>query len=317
MILAALLPVLQQLVDVMQAVLVFYHGLIGSWGLSIILVTATVRLAILPLTFRGVKGMQEMQRLQPEMKKIQERYKEDKQRQQQETMKLYQEHGVNPLSSCLPLLLQCPFFIALYFTLRGSSDQPGLKGDICPGIAQYSSGQHLELTNVTCTQFGAATHHIYDTGFLFIPDLTAKATGIVLITLIVLYVASQLGASLVSTVSADRNQRLLFMALPVVFVPVIIGFPAGLIVYWITTNLWTLGQQLVVRRLYPKPPPLDLSDPGSKPARGKPPEAAAADGKGGSADKPTATTGNGAKAGPSKAPPQNPRKRKKRSGRRR
>src|SRR5918999_3302200 len=106
---------LQPLIDVCDAILVFFHDEFGfSWGAAIIGLTVVVRLAILPLTYRQVKGMQEMQRLAPEMKKIQERFKDDKQRQQQELMKFYQEHNFNPLSSCLPLLLQLPFFISLY-----------------------------------------------------------------------------------------------------------------------------------------------------------------------------------------------------------
>ncbi len=114
--------VLQPLIDACEAILKFWHDLIGdfegSWGWSIILLTFTVRIAILPLTFKGVKSMNELQRLQPEMKKIQERYKDDKQRMNQEVMRFYQEHKVNPLGSCLPLLLQIPFFIALFYLLR-------------------------------------------------------------------------------------------------------------------------------------------------------------------------------------------------------
>jgi YidC/Oxa1 family membrane protein insertase len=110
--------VVQPLVDVCQAILEFWHDLIGdfdgSWGVAIILLTFTVRLAILPLTFKGVKSMQRLQQLQPEIKAIQERYKGDKQRSNQEVMAFYQREKVNPLGSCLPLLLQIPFFIALF-----------------------------------------------------------------------------------------------------------------------------------------------------------------------------------------------------------
>src|SRR5919108_2460349 len=114
--------VLQPLIDVCEAILKFWHDLLGdwdgSWGLAIILLTFTVRLAILPLTFKGVKGMQRLQQLQPEIKRIQERYKEDRQRMNQEIMAFYQREKVNPLGSCLPLLLQLPFFLALFYLLR-------------------------------------------------------------------------------------------------------------------------------------------------------------------------------------------------------
>src|SRR5918997_122816 len=113
---------IQPIVDASDAVLRFWHGLIGdfdgSWGFAIILLTFTVRLFILPLTFKGVKSMQRLQQLQPEIKRIQERYKDDKQRMNQEVMAFYQEQKVNPLSSCLPLVLQIPFFISLFYLLR-------------------------------------------------------------------------------------------------------------------------------------------------------------------------------------------------------
>lgn len=299
------IPVLQPLIDLCETILVFFHNSMGaSWGFAIILLTVTIRIAILPLTFRGVKGMQEMQRLQPEMKKLQERYKDDKQRLQQETMAMYKEHGVNPLASCFPLLLQLPFFLALFYMLRTD-----LKHDMCPGITEYVAQEGLKLDNVSCTNFLSAggQGNAADLSFFFIPDLTANATGIVLAILVLLYVASQLGSSLVSTATADPTQRRIFMALPVVFGIFIIiwPFPAGLLVYWITTNLWTVGQQLVVRKMYPKPEALDLGDPDSKPARGKPAVATAG------------ASGNGSGSASTKAPPGNPRKRKKRSGRRR
>ncbi|HKG37844.1 MAG TPA: YidC/Oxa1 family membrane protein insertase, partial [Conexibacter sp.] len=182
-------------------------------------------------------------------KAIQAKYRDDKQRQQQEMMKFYRENRVNPLASCLPLLFQLPFFIALYYMLRED-----LKVDMCPGVEQYAESVRQSLGNVTCTQFGdsayAAAHNITvsDPSFLFIPDLTAKATGGVLVILIVLYVASQLASGLLSSSSMDRNQRMIMLGLPIVFVAFIINFPAGLLVYWITTNVWTIVQQLIVRK---------------------------------------------------------------------
>src|SRR5215210_2877830 len=105
--------VLQPIIDGSEAILKFWEGITGSWGVAIILLTFTIRLAILPLTFSSVKSMQKLQVLQPEVKKIQERFKDDRQRMNQEMMKFYQENKVNPLGSCLPLLLQIPFFISL------------------------------------------------------------------------------------------------------------------------------------------------------------------------------------------------------------
>jgi YidC/Oxa1 family membrane protein insertase len=291
--------VLQPLIDVAESILTFWHDSVGlSWGMSIIALTVVVRLAILPLTFKQVRSMQELQRLQPEMKRLQERYKEDRQRLNQEMMKLYQEHKVNPLGSCLPILLQLPFFISLYYMLRKD-----LRFDICGQTAK------------PCDEVipGSAD-------FLFIPDLTDKATGGVLVALIVLYVGTQLISGLVSTVTADPTQRRLMLAMPFIFVIFIANFYAGLIVYWITTNTWTIGQQYMVRRLFPKPPPIEAKpDAGSKPARGKPPPAPAEDGGAAKAAKAKAAKGKKAETdgGPAKAPPPGPRKKKKRTGRRR
>jgi YidC/Oxa1 family membrane protein insertase len=295
----ALFPPLQVLVDGCHDVLKFWHGVIGgSWGWAIIMLTFTVRLVILPLTFKGVKGMQRMQVLQPKIKEIQERYKDDRQRMNQEVMAFYQREKVNPLGSCLPLALQIPFFIALFQLLRSAE----FKADIAGNAA-----------------FGP------------IPNLAEKITGqpVLLVSLIVLYVGTQLAASAVTAISADPTQRRIMFALPLVFAVIVPSFPAGLIVYWITTNVWTFGQQLLVRKLYPKPEPLDPRDavPETAPARGKPATSAAlTDGKNAKAPakekKEKEKAGSGAKAGggngrSASKPPPSPRKKKKRSGRRR
>jgi YidC/Oxa1 family membrane protein insertase len=284
--------ILSPLIDACQWILEFWHDLVGgSWGWSIILLTFTVRIAILPLTFKGVKSMQRLQTLQPEIKKIQARFKDDRQRMNQEVMAFYQREKVNPLGSCLPLVLQIPFFISLFYLLRSAE----FKADIAGNAA-----------------FGP------------IDNLAEKVSGdpVLLGVLIVLYVGTQLAASAVTAFSADPTQRRIMFALPFVFTVFIINFQAGLIVYWITTNVWTIGQQLLVKKLYPKPVPAAAGDDegdGGKPARGKPPgpspspSPAKADGGGGSKGR-ASSGGNGAAV---KAPPQSPRKKKKRSGRRR
>lgn len=310
---------LQPLIDVCEQVLLFFHDTIGtSWGFSIILLTISVRLVLLPLTLKQVTSMQRLQVLAPEMKEIQAKYRGDKQRQQQEMMKFYKENRVNPLASCLPLLFQLPFFISLYYMLRKD-----LKVDMCPGIEGYAASIGKGVGNVSCSQFGdsayAAAHHITvaDPSFLFIPDLTANATGAVLAVLVVLYVASQLGSGLLSSTSMDRNQRMLMLGLPVVFVFFIINFPAGLMVYWITTNCWTIVQQLIVRKTVGVPRRRELATAGA-------PAGAAAISAGGSGGRKTpakATAkaeskgGSGGGASTSGPPPQ--RRKKKRTGRRR
>src|SRR3954471_21493446 len=218
--------ILQPLIDLNEGILRFWHNTVGlGWGPSIIGLTIIIRLAILPLTYKQVRSMQETQRFSPEMKRIRDRYKDDKTRQNEALMKLYKEHGFNPLGSCLPLGIQLPFFFGLYQTLRSD-------------------------------HFINEVHASGSSGFLFIPDITEPLKGDTpaLIVMIVLYVGSQLGSSYVSSLNVqDKNQRRLLFIFPFVFVPVVINFEAGLLIYWITTNVFTMSQQLAIRRFLPAP----------------------------------------------------------------
>jgi YidC/Oxa1 family membrane protein insertase len=218
--------VLQPLINVANAVLQFFHDDVGlSWGGAIIALTVVTRALLIPLTYKQLKGMRAMQALQPQIKELQAKYKNDRQRMQQEMMKFYQENNVNPFASCIPLLAQLPVFITLFYTLRTELPADiGCKAGDCPQSA-----------------------------FLFIPDLTAKATGAELIVLLVLYVGTQLISGMVMSVTADTTQKRMMMILPFVFVPFVITFPAGLVLYWITTNIWTIGQQYVIQRVVPAP----------------------------------------------------------------
>ncbi len=334
------------LISLFESIMVFIHEHLvgGSWGLAIIGLTVLIRAVLVPLTYRQLKGMQEMQRLSPQIAALKEKYKDDKQRQQQEIMTFYRENKINPLASCLPLLLQLPVFISLFYMLRTD-----LKLDICgaqlrehfstalgktivhnseiPSNAVTHAGVHLKgLSEISCN--AVAPH---SAKFLFLPDITEKATGAALITLIVLYVGSQVASTLVATASADPNQRRLMLLLPLVFVVILYRYPAGLLVYWITTNLWTIGQQyLIKRRIGPPPAPVQPSESANgKPARALKPALAGAGvvGSDGGDAPPSGVlgrlrAGGAAKAAPEPAkpaapPPKPPRKKKKRSGRRR
>jgi YidC/Oxa1 family membrane protein insertase len=317
------------LISVFESILVFIHAHVvgGSWGLAIVGLTVLIRAILVPLTYKQLKSMQEMQRHAPELAAIKEKYKEDKQRQQQEMMKFYQENKINPLASCLPLLLQLPVFVSLFYMLRTD-----LKKHICgPRLISYynthpnlatkfkaapniSSVAHLPskfLEETTCNTVAA-----HSAKFLFIPDITAKATGIVLVVLIVLYVGSQLASTLIATATADPNQRRLMLVLPIIFVIILYRYPAGLLVYWITTNLWTVGQQFLIRRRLP-PPERPAPKANGKPTRSV--RQAIVDAAGGAAAPAPKAEVAGASgsisAGP--PPPRPPRKKKKRSGRRR
>jgi YidC/Oxa1 family membrane protein insertase len=298
--------ILHPLIAVFEAVIKFFHDTMGiPWGWSIIALTLIVRALLLPLTFKQFHSMQRMAHLQPEMKKLQDKHKGDKERLNQEMMAFYKENKVNPFASCLPMVAQFPVFISLYYMLRID-----LRRDICPQINGIGTIHHS--SPIPCGSTG-------DSSFLFIPDLTNKATGTVLIALIVLYVGSQLFSTLLMSTTTDKTQRLIFMALPFFFVTFVIRFPAGLLVYWITTNLWTIVQQTIIkRRLGPLRPPLaegekapslfeSLGIGGPKPAT--------AQAGGGSRAAPRTT--NEPKGRPTGPPPNPPRKKKKRSGRRR
>jgi YidC/Oxa1 family membrane protein insertase len=251
-----LLSPLTPIEDILRHVLNWFHGSVGlTWAWSIVALTVTVRLLHVPLTVRQIHSMQNLQRHAPQMKEIQKKYKNDKKRQQEELMKFYRENQINPAASCLPLLAQFPVFIALYFVLREFSKHP-------PG------GDLSWL------------------GHNFVPDITAHAnahwSGYLLLAV---YVASQLVSTMLMSSTMDKTQRIMLMVLPVVFVTFLLNFPVGLVIYWVTTNLWTVGQGLITRRLMPKPQaperrssrsPSKESEPEPAPAPAEPAPAPAA-----------------------------------------
>ena len=304
----ALIAPIQFIVDVLKPILVFIHDTLGvGWGTSIVLLTVIVRAAMAPLTVKQFKSMRAMAAVAPELKKIQAKYKDDKQRQQQEIMKFYSENKINPFASCLPLLAQFPFFIGLYYLL-----QTDLRREICG----KALGVVADATTGKLPPCGDIPNPTGDEKFLFIPDLTAGAHGWVLAALMLLYIGSQLLSTVLTPATPDRNQQMLMYGLPLVFSIFILlyEFPAGLLVYWITTNLWTVGQGYLLRKklgpiLPPKEPSGGDDDDGggnflSKMASGMRPKEPA----------PATSTGKTTPSGP---PPRPPRKKKKRSGRRR
>jgi YidC/Oxa1 family membrane protein insertase len=235
--------IFQPLIDVFQSVLVFFHDSLGlQWGWAIVTLTMVIRALMIPLTVKQFHSMQALQRHQPELKAIQAKYKDDKQRQQQELMKFYKENNVNPLGSCLPLALQLPVFISLFYMLRTD-----LRVDICKAVQPHHLVGGVSKVVGTGATVPCGPHN--GAGFLFISDLTNSATGITLILLLLLYVGSQLASSLVMQApTMDKTQRRIMLFMPLIFVFIVIRFPAGVLVYWITTNCWTIAQQLIVKR---------------------------------------------------------------------
>ncbi len=323
-----LLPanIFQPLIDVFEAVLKFFHSAGVSWGFSIVLLTVVIRALLVPLTYKQFSSMQKLQALQPQLKEIQKKYKDDKQRQQQELMKFYKENSVNPLGSCLPLVAQLPVFISLFYMLRQS-----LRKDICPSVQIAAhTVHHVALgSTVPCTAYGPFPK----ASFLFIPDLTNKATGAVLVVLIVLYVGTQLLSSrMMASPTMDQTQQRIMMLMPLFFVIFIINFPAGVIVYWITTNSWTMGQQYVIKKRLQPAVPDDVAVAaagGGSPGGGRGGGRSTSNGDEPESEGPRAALAgllrgrNRTEEAPAQrtartaAPPPPPRKKKKRSGRRR
>jgi YidC/Oxa1 family membrane protein insertase len=228
------LPILSQLVLLLHWILVTINDYLSSlglgpdwtWGLAIIGLTIIVRLVLFPLTWKQFKSAQQMQVIQPQIKELQKKYKNDRGKLQQETMKLYQEHRVNPFASCLPLLLQLPVFIALYAAIKG-------------------------LGPLSDPVYQASVQALNNASFLWLPHLGQPDPYYILL---VLYVASQMiSTELMLATQSDKTQKMLMRAMPIIFVIFLYRFPAGLFVYWVTTNIWTIGQQLIIRRTMPKP----------------------------------------------------------------
>jgi YidC/Oxa1 family membrane protein insertase len=247
------LSILTPIEDVLTWALEWLHTTLGlTWAWSIIALTITVRILLVPLTVKQIHSMQRMQQHLPEMKEIQKRYKNDKRKQNEELMKFYRENQINPASSCLPIIPQIPIFFALYFVLRGFDDE------IFP---KYPKSD-LSWLN-------------------FVPDITANITshwsGYVLL---VVYVASQI-ASTWFMPTQSKAQRVIFLFLPLVFAFFILDppggttFPVGLLLYWMTTNLWTVGQGLVTRGLRSKTPPPPPKRSSRTPAKTERPDAEA------------------------------------------
>ncbi len=233
--------VFNSLIDGLGLVLRFFHdateGLVGlnSWGWAIVLLTIAVRLVLLPLAIKQINSMRGMQRLQPEIKKVQakyktdrdmmkknpEKYRERRQKQQEEMMALYKEHGVNPAAGCLPLLLQMPIFFALFRLLQDAQRVPELTG-----APFYIIDNLSDLANA-----GGVG------GFMLIA----------LMGLSTFYSQKQMMASNPAS-AQNQQQKILLYVMPVMLLIFAFNMPIGVLLYWVTTNVWTIVQQFVMFR---------------------------------------------------------------------
>jgi YidC/Oxa1 family membrane protein insertase len=225
--------------------LVFPSGSGAAWGLAIVGLVVVIRIALLPLFAKQIKAQRGLQALQPQMKAIQKKYANDKERQSQELMKLYKETGTNPLSSCLPILAQSPFFFAL-FTVLNQVAQGNTVGVMTP--------QDVESMK-DATVFGAPI----SATFLNAPNVTTQVVAAVLIVLMSLTTFITQRQLMVKNMPSGQDnplaqqQKILLYVFPLMFAVFGVNFPIGVLIYWFTTNLWTMGQQFYVIRRNPTP----------------------------------------------------------------
>ena len=207
-----ILQLLSPIQNVLEIIIVWlYQNIIANYGIVIILLTITVRLILTPLTITQTRSMARMQKIQPQLKELQKKYKDDKQKLQQETMDFYKKNNVNPLAGCLPLILQMPVFFALFQALRNPTEK--------------------------------VTSIVKDFDFLWL-NLNERDPYYILVILMVgtMFLSTKLSTT-------DPKQAKLMYILPVVFGFISWQFPAGILVYWVTTNVWSIGQQWVVNKI--------------------------------------------------------------------
>ena len=244
------------LLDGLRGVLEFFHGVLEptfgehSWGWAIILLTVTVRLVLLPLAIKQIRSQRAMQSLQPEMKKIQAKYKADRglmktdpekykdlrTKQQAAMMALYKEHGVNPASGCLPLIAQMPIFFALFQVLRSSESLNGAPFYLLSNLSE------------TVTQAGPSAWFL-----VFLMGLST------------FYSSKQMMANTPQTGQQAQQQKIMLYAMPLILTFFSLNLYIGVLLYWVTTNVWTIGQQYVMFRTATAPTDADATSPEKKP----------------------------------------------------
>jgi len=253
-----------------------------AWALSIVLLTMAMRLVLFPLFVKQIKTQRQMQVLQPKIKELQAKHKGDRERLNTEMMALYKEHGANPLSGCLPILVQIPIFIALFHVLNA------IKPHVTNGVVTYPKNvigfpQHLIEGAAQAKIFGVPIAAAFNSNPDVLHALHASQTSVKVLTtaMIVLMGAStfftqrQLMARTGATGSAATQQKVLLYILPFTFAIFGFRFPLGVLLYWLTSNMWSMAQQFfVIRRMPPAMSGAGAPAPAPKAVRQKPSPAA-------------------------------------------
>ena len=244
------IPFLTPIYEAFAWLLAIFYGLVPNLGASIILVTFVIMAALFPLTAKQARSMLEMQRVQPELKKLQAKYKGDRQKLNEEVMKFYQEHKINPLAGCLPLVVQMPIFVALFEVFRrayayvpeSSSLYEAFCSDLSRDACADTEGfpRHLEFLSMDLSSSAVDTH----------ASVAAAIPYFILVGLVVLTGFFQSRQSQRNAPNMNPQMAMITKVLPVFFGVISINFPSGLVLYFFVSNLWRLGQQEYILRHY-------------------------------------------------------------------
>ena len=268
------------------------YDVIPNYGITIILFTIGIRILLLPLGIKQIQSMRAMQAIQPEMKRLQQKYKGDRQKLSEEQMKLYREHGVNPLGGCLPVLAQFPVLIALYAVLRLPSGLAHIPDDssLHQASVRQEAGVYFLGANLLCSAREAGhvvpVENNKDINKLYCGN--GKQSGgsgriVTFYALVVLMIGTtffqQRQMQRASPGPVSQQQQMLTYLMPAVFGYFGFAFPAGLVLYWCTTNFIQIGQQyFMLYRKGAEPPKQEPEDGKKRPSAKPKPEPPKTDG---------------------------------------
>ena len=260
--------ILDWLKDGVSWILVMFHQLLSAigmnpdsgwtWTFSIVGLVVVIRILLIPLFVKQIKAQRGLQLIQPQMKEIQKKYAGDKERQSQEMMKLYRETGTNPLSSCLPIILQAPIFFALFGVLQSiamyNPDDPTYTAQ---GVFRWDQYSDLLASAHDASIFGVPLYATFMNADETPNPINTRILAIVMIVLMTATTFFTQRQLIVKNSAPDnpmvRQQKILLYVFPVIFAVSGINFPIGVLTYWFTTNLWSMGQQFWVIRNNPQP----------------------------------------------------------------
>jgi YidC/Oxa1 family membrane protein insertase len=248
--------ILEPLYYAVSWIMVQFHSLFTSmgfdpaggwaWGLSIVGLVVVIRILLIPLFVKQIHAQRGLQMLQPEIKKIQEKHKNDRERQSQELMKLYKETGTNPLASCLPIIAQAPIFIALFRVLNKVGHHEAI-GAMSAQLSEQAANATILGAPISARFIGADSLNVklVTAGMIVLMSATTFITQKQLMT-------KNMPASAMNNPFAQQ-QKILLYVFPLVFAVSGVNFPIGVLLYWLTTNVWSMGQQFYVIRRMPAP----------------------------------------------------------------